>query len=85
MESGCNGPVNIASGVGVRIADVVTKIGSIVGRPELIRLGELPSPANEPATMAADVGRLTKEVGFTPGYTLDSALEKTVEWWRGNQ
>jgi nucleoside-diphosphate-sugar epimerase len=76
-----SGPVNVASGSGTAIAEVVTKLGALLGRPELIRLGALDAPPDEPAALVADVGRLRDEVGYVPKTGLDEGLQEAVAWW----
>ena len=39
------GPVNVGSGRGVAVRDLVLEIGALLGRPDLIELGALPYPA----------------------------------------
>ncbi len=82
LESEVLGEVNIASGVGVTVAEVVAEIARLVGRPELIRLGALPDRAEDPPLLLADVTRLREEVGFRPRFTLADGLAATVQWWR---
>ena len=64
--SGVSGPVNVASGDGIAIADLARAIAALAGRPELLRLGARPDPAGEAPRMVADVSRLRDEVGFGP-------------------
>lgn len=83
-RSELEGPVNIASGQPVSVADVARKIAGITGRPDLLRLGERPAPAGDPPFICADTSRLRAGTGWEPKYTLDSGLEATVAWWRTN-
>ena len=76
------GPVNIATGRAVSVADVVTLLGEESGRPELVRLGALPARPDDPEMLVADIGRLREEVGFTPSHSLREGIAETVEWWR---
>lgn len=78
------GPVNVASGEGVSVRDVVTTLGELAGRPELVQLGALPQRPGEPPELVADVARLRDEVGFTPAFGLREGLERTVSWWRSH-
>ena len=48
LDADVEGPVNIASGVGVPVAELVGWIGEALGRPELIELGALPTRPGEP-------------------------------------
>lgn len=81
VGSDVSGPVNIASGIPIALKDLVYRIAERLGQRDLVRLGALPDPANEPGLVVADVGRLTREVGWLPRYDLDSGLEKTIAWW----
>jgi nucleoside-diphosphate-sugar epimerase len=83
LRSEVEGPVNIGSGTGVRLKDVVKQIGVLIGRPELIHLGAKPMRADEPFSIVADAGRLTHEVGWTPRHDLRSGLETSIDWWGG--
>jgi nucleoside-diphosphate-sugar epimerase len=82
LDSGVEGPVNISSGVPVTIGTVASTIGTLVGRPELIRLGARAAPPGEPPVILADVRRLQAEVGWEPRHSLESGLEATISWWR---
>jgi len=82
LQSSVAGPVNIASGIPLRIKDLIDQLSQTLDGGTLIRLGERPTPAGEPQTLVASVRRLHDDVGWTPRYTLDQGLEETVAWWR---
>jgi nucleoside-diphosphate-sugar epimerase len=82
LDSSVSGAVNIASGEGVRLADVIASIAAEVGRPDLIRRGALPRREGDPAKLLADVSRLREEVGFEGGTALERGIRDTVAWWR---
>jgi nucleoside-diphosphate-sugar epimerase len=77
--SGVVGPVNIASGVAVRVRDLIEGVASRLGRPDLIRLGA--RPMTEPMSITANVTRLRDEVRWRPGRTLNRALDEAVGFW----
>jgi nucleoside-diphosphate-sugar epimerase len=81
LASPVEGPVNIATGAGTPIAEVVNALGALLGRPDLIRLGALPARPGEPARLVASVRRLREEVGYTTFTPLDTGLKETVAWW----
>ena len=81
LTSSYCGPVNIGSGVPVTVRQVVTRIGEIIGRPDLLEIGALPTRGFEPQEMVADIARL-RSIGFQPQYSLDGGLERTVQWWK---
>jgi nucleoside-diphosphate-sugar epimerase len=82
LESELSGPVNVASGRPVELSEVVLRIGQVLDRPELIRLGALPARANDAPVVVADVGRLRDELGWLPAHDLDEGLNQTINWWR---
>jgi nucleoside-diphosphate-sugar epimerase len=82
LASGVQGAVNVASGAGVALADLLRHAARILGREELLDPGVLPLRPGEPASLVAGVTRLRREVGWTPTITLESGLADTIAWWR---
>jgi nucleoside-diphosphate-sugar epimerase len=82
LDSSIVGPVNIASGHGFALADIVDDIGQAVGRPELLRKGALRERPGEPSMLIGDASRLREEVGFDPTVDHKAGIAKTVAWWR---
>jgi len=81
LNSEVAGPVNIGTGIGVPIAEVVSTLARVIGRPELLRLGALPSRHGEPTSLIADVGIL-RALGFVPRHTLEEGARAAVAWWQ---
>jgi nucleoside-diphosphate-sugar epimerase len=81
LDSGVRGAVNIASGTATSIGEVAHQLGSLLGRPELVRLGALEPRPHEPACLVADIRRLRHEVGYVPAIGLDEGLRETIAWW----
>ncbi len=75
------GPVNVGSGVPVRVCDVVRAAAKACGREELVRYGALPSREGDPPFICADVTKL-RSTGFTPRFDPDTGLADTVAWYR---
>ena len=82
LESDVTGPINIASGQAVALKDIVTRIGHLMGRPDLIRLGAIPAAATDTPLVVADTTRLSGALGWKPRRDLEDGLTKTIEWWR---
>ncbi len=82
LDSGVEGPVNIASGQAQPVRQVVETIALKLGRMGLVDFGAVPFPENEPFQLTADVGRLKDEVGFHPKYDLEQGLDQAIEWWK---
>jgi nucleoside-diphosphate-sugar epimerase len=81
LDSAAVGNVNIGSGVGVAVGEMVDEIVRLIGRPELVRRGGLPMRPGEPPQLVADVRRLHDEVGYRPRVALADGLAATVAWW----
>ena len=79
------GAVNVASGKPVAVREVVDTLAGVVGRPDLLLPGGLPSREGDPPTLVADVCRLRDEVGFAPRVELVEGLEKTLAWLRTSE
>jgi nucleoside-diphosphate-sugar epimerase len=85
LDSSVVGAVNIASGTGVSVGEVVDRIAQRVGGPELVGHGALPGRPGEPRSLVADVGRLREEVGFRPRWELADGLADAVRWWEAHR
>lgn len=81
LEGELRGPVNVGSGTGVALRDMVLALGELTGRPELVRLGARAAAPYEPPRIVADVGRLRDQAGWRPGFDLRDGLADTLEWW----
>jgi nucleoside-diphosphate-sugar epimerase len=80
--SALTGVVNLGSGAPVTNREIVLKIGAILGRPELVKLGDLPYRAGDPMFVCADVRRLRQYTGWQPAYGIDRGLQHTIDWWQ---
>ncbi len=78
LASPVTGPVNLASGQALPVREVILTLASALGRADLVRLGARPRPADDPPVIAADVTRLTVEVGFQPRHDLRSGVLATL-------
>jgi UDP-glucuronate decarboxylase len=82
LDSSVEGPVNIGSDERISVAELINHIAQQIGRPELVRLGARPAPAEEPLLLVPAVHRLREEVLWRPQFTLDRAISDTIAWWR---
>jgi nucleoside-diphosphate-sugar epimerase len=80
-DSTVTGPVNIGSGKPVPLRDIIFGLADRVGARELINLGAIGVPADDPPMISADVRRLRVEVGWQPSTSLAAGLADTVCWW----
>jgi nucleoside-diphosphate-sugar epimerase len=81
LGSDVSGAINVATGQGVRIADLLTAVGRQIGRECLLDFGADDAVNDEPAELVADVGRLRRELGWRPSVDLEDGARRTVEWW----
>lgn len=82
IESNLTGIVNLASGSGHTVKEIATRLGVLLGKPQLIALNALPYPPDTPMYMVADITRLRIATHWRPQFSLDSGLLNTVNWWR---
>lgn len=82
LDSSVEGPVNVASGEGTRVRAVAELTAEAAGRPQLLRVGELPRPPGDPDAIVAGVGRLGEEVGWRARTGIEDGIARTVAWWR---
>lgn len=85
LDSDVSGPLNIGTGLPIKLKDVVLKIGQKMGRPDLIRAADRPSAVGDEPRLVADVSRISKELGWAPKYDLDRGLDKAIEWWTSRE
>jgi nucleoside-diphosphate-sugar epimerase len=82
VESTATGCVNIASGRPVTLKEIVTRIGALLGRSNLIQFGAIPPAATDTPLVVADVTHLEQTLAWRPRYDLESGLARTIDWWR---
>lgn len=82
LESKVSGPVNISSGKPVTLKDIIYMVADKLNRRDLVQLGVIEPPKNEPKRIVADTQRLNNEVGWVPKINLDRGLDQTILWWR---
>ncbi len=82
LDSELEGPVNVGSGIPVRVRDLVEKIADKLGGRHLSHFGARQGSGDEAPLVAADVGRLERELGWSPEWDLENGLDQTIGWWR---
>ena len=76
-----SGVFNVGSGNPIAVRDLVSKLGKLLNREELIQYGELPYPQFEPMFVCTNNLRLKKEAEWIPQYNLEDGLCQTIDWW----
>ncbi|HEV2035655.1 MAG TPA: NAD(P)-dependent oxidoreductase [Candidatus Dormibacteraeota bacterium] len=85
LEVGASDAVNVCSGVPATVRQLLEAIGQRVGRPALVRFGELDlRPGWDPPHVVGDNTRLRTLTGWKPQYELETGLEQVIGWWRAN-
>jgi nucleoside-diphosphate-sugar epimerase len=79
VDSNVSGPVNIATGSAVRLADLARLVGVRAGRQELVDIAT-PREVGAAGSVTANVERLTCEVGWRPKYSLVRGVDETIAW-----
>jgi len=82
LECELEGPINIGSGRGVALGDIVAIIGQKLGAADRVRLPPtVAASGTEPALLVAETAKLALS-GWVPKFDLDSGLDDTIAWWR---
>lgn len=82
LDSQVTGSINVASGQPTTIRELLSAIGREIGRQDLLQFGARAADPDEPPVVVADVGRLAREVGWSPSVCLQDGVRRTVDWWR---
>lgn len=85
LDSNTEGTLDIGSGMGICVGDIVQLIAHKMNASHSIKLASAPDTSDNPATLVADAHRLIYEVGFTPRYTLEQGIDTTIAWWKNKE
>jgi len=79
VASDVSGAINIGSGEPIAVRAIAEKIGAVLGRSDLLKIGARAQQEGEPPLVVADVRRLREELGFMPRFNLDAGLAAMIE------
>jgi nucleoside-diphosphate-sugar epimerase len=82
LESDYNGAIDIVSGEGIAVRDLVTRIAQAMGREDLLKLGARPSPAHDAPLVVGDAAEAATVLGWRPAVPLDEGIARTIAWGR---
>jgi nucleoside-diphosphate-sugar epimerase len=82
LNSDVRGAVNIGSQKPIALRDLIGQAAERLGRPDLLRLGALPTRATDAPLVLADTARLRTEVGWNSRFSHAEGLDRTIAWWR---
>lgn len=73
-------PINLGSGVGVSIKELVQTISKYA--PKVLKIEwDTSKPAGNKKRLM-DISKAKQEIGFEPQYSLDQGVRETMEWFR---
>jgi nucleoside-diphosphate-sugar epimerase len=79
LESNYNGSVDLASGNGIAVRDLVSQVAKYLGREDLLHLGALPAKDDYPVVLG-DPHEAELLLGWKPQISIKDGLASTVEW-----
>lgn len=82
LDSEHDGAVDLASGVGIAVADLVLAVARALGREDLVRLGARPSPAHDAPLVLGDPAEAAAVLGWAPRIGLAEGITETIAWGR---
>jgi len=85
LDGSVEGAINVCSGQATAVREIVSRIGTILQKPELIQLGAIPVRADDTPLVVGDNARLVAEAGWQPEFDLESGLRNTIDWWKQQQ
>jgi nucleoside-diphosphate-sugar epimerase len=76
------GDFDLGLGRGMTIRELVERLATLAGRPDLPRFSARPDPPNEPTRLVAR--RLVTDPAIAADFPmpLEEALRRTLDWWR---
>jgi nucleoside-diphosphate-sugar epimerase len=80
VESRSEGVYNAGTGEGVPIREIALLAGELLGRPDLLGLGDLPYREREAWDYALDPSALKSKIAWQPRTGLREGLQKTIQW-----
>jgi UDP-glucuronate decarboxylase len=81
-QSELAGVVNLGTGVPVTNREIVRKVGEILARRDLVKLGDMPYRSGDPMFLCADNRLIREHTGWRPQVDIESGLRHTIEWWK---
>lgn len=85
LHKGKEGEIyNIGGGNELKNIDLTRMVLKIVGKPESLIQPVKDRPGHD-RRYSLDCSKIEKELGWTPGFDFEKALEETVKWYMDNQ
>ncbi|MEE2777194.1 MAG: NAD(P)-dependent oxidoreductase [Acidobacteriota bacterium] len=81
LHSDVAGPLNVGSGIPIRVRDLAVAAASGLQAADMIDFGAIEA-SDAASSVVADTVRLQRDVGWLPAFTLERGMERTIDWWR---
>lgn len=78
LDSDVEGTINVGSGIGTPVKEIISEVGKCFDRPDLIRLGSIPRSPNDAAKIVADNSRLRRELQWAPQFSVADGIADIV-------
>ena len=75
----------VGSGHGRPLKEYVESVINHFGNSASVKFGSKPYPPHQPMELYADLSELTEDTGFTPSYSFDEGIERTVRYCKSNK
>lgn len=82
LDSGFSGDINIAHGEATTIKGLVDKIAAKLNATGRVDYGVFARKPGDPDRITASTRRLNDDVKWRPRFELDTAIQRTIEWWQ---
>lgn len=73
------GAFNVGTGQPTAIRSVIESLGEQLGRQDLLKIGAIPAPANEPPVLVADMAKVQARLGWMAPTGIDKGLPRAVQ------
>lgn len=87
LDNQASGAFNVGSGIKISLKELANKISLFFprNRHNLLQFGKLPASSSDPLELVPDIKPLKNALGWHPNFSLEEALEETIEWWKQNE
>lgn len=82
LDNGFSGDINIAHGEAVTVKGLVDKIAAKFNAVDRVDYGAFTRKPGDPDRITASTKRLNDDVQWRPRFDLDTAIQRTIEWWQ---
>jgi UDP-glucose 4-epimerase len=85
LHSEAQGVYNLGSGEARSVRDILERIRDLIDPSLPLGFGEMPYPPDHSMRLETSLERLRATIGWTPRFTLDEGLRRTIQWYRSQE